>query len=380
MNSTCFWQTGCPDLSLICGATDEPSTRTEPSPAILASLLLSCVAIIFACIGLLKFDIPVTRYVRSLNDFQLDHLHNPWLALLSDIGDELGRGESLLLVSVCLLVVGYGLKSAVWKRAGWETLVAHVVSGLLNNILKHVIGRARPKFMHAGNPEFSPLTGSGWDSFPSGHSTASFAVAAVLAIRFPKVRWPIMFLALAIAVSRMIRGSHYLTDVAGGAILGVLVGALSAHPWKDWCTSLASALFKVTPPLTACLVFMTTIGSPAAYDWSSTVLRSAGLTLVLVALIVHVLVLARPALLASYITRPRLLALVGLGIGMFSGSAWVATTMLLTSLGYWIRTESNHTEVSHPSDHRWPYDAAVGLAVLLTLYMMIELRGALPLV
>jgi len=36
--------------------------------------------------------------------------------------------------------------------------------------------------------------------------------------------------------------------------------------------------------------------------------------------------------------------------------------------------------MSHPSDHTWPYDAAVGLAVLVTLYMMIELRGALPLV
>ena len=367
-------------MSLICGATDEPSTKTELSHTVLASLLLCCASIIFTFIGLLKFDVPVTRYVRSLNDFQLDHLHSPWLAQLSDVGDELGRGESLLLVSAGLLVVGYGLRRSAWKRAGWETLLAHVFSGLINNVLKHVIGRARPKFMHAGNPEFSPLAGSGWDSFPSGHSMAGFAVATVLAIRFPKVRWPIMFLALAIAVSRMIRGSHYLTDVAGGAVLGVLVGALSAHPWRDWCTSLASALFKVTPPLTACLVFMTTIGYPAADDWSSTVLRSAGLALVLVALIVHVLVRVRPAVLAPYVTRPRLVAFIGFGIGMFSGSGWVATTMLLTSLAYWIRTDSDHTEVSRPSDHPWPYDAAVGLAVLLTLYMMIELRGALPLV
>lgn len=367
-------------MSLICGATDEPSTRTELSHTVLASLLLSCAAIIFTFIGLLKFDVPVTRYVRSLNDFQMDHLHNPWLARLSDVGDELGRGESLLLVSAGLLVVGYGLRRSVWKRAGWETLLAHVLSGLINNVLKHVIGRARPKFMHAGTPEFAPLTGSGWDSFPSGHSMASFAVATVLAIRFPKVRWPIMFLALAIGVSRMIRGSHYLTDVAGGAILGVLVGALSAHPWRDWCTSLESALFKVTLPLTACLVFMTTIGSPAADDWSSTVLRNAGLALVLVALMVYVLAPARPAFLASYITRPRLVAFIGLGIGMFSGSLWVATSMLLTSLAYWIRSDSDRIEMSRPSDHSWPYDAAVGLAVLVTLYMMIELRGALPLV
>jgi len=91
-------------------------------------------------------------------------------------------------------------------------------------------------------------------------------------------------------------------------------------------------------------------------------------------------VLARPAFLAPYVTRPRLVAFIGVGIGMFSGSGSVAISMLLTSLAYWIRTESDHKEESRPSDHPWPYDAAVGLAVLLTLYMMIELRGALPLV
>jgi membrane-associated phospholipid phosphatase len=374
-----FWQTGCPNLKgLVCGASDENSTRTEVSHALLASLFFSCAAIILTFIGLLQFDVPLTRYVRSLNDFQMDHLHNPWLAQLSDVGDQLGRGESLIYVSVGLLVVGYGLKRSVWKSAGWETLLAHALSGLINNALKHVIGRARPKFMHAGNPDFAPLAGSGWDSFPSGHSMAAFAVATVLAVKFPKARWPVMLLALAIAVSRMIRGSHYLTDVAGGAMLGVLVGALSAHPWKDWRASLASALWRVTPPFTACLVFMTTVGYPLADDWSSTVLRSAGFVIVLVALIINVLIRTQTVLLPSYVTRPLGLALIGLGIGMFTGSPWVASVMLLTSLAYWVRKASENSDAICMSHPPWPYEAAFGIAVILSLYTMIELRGVLP--
>lgn len=362
---------------LVCGACDENSNPTAVSPALLASLLCSCTAIVLTFIELLKFDIPLIRYVRSLNDFQLDHLHNPWLARLSDVGDQLGRGESLVIVSVLLLVVGYGLKRSIWKSAGWETLLAHALSGLVNNALKHVIGRGRPKFMHAGN-SFAPLAGSGWDSFPSGHSMASFAVATVLAEKFPKARWPVMLLAMAIAVSRMIRGSHYLTDVVAGAILGVLIGAVSAHPWKDWRTSLTSALFAVTSPLAACLVLMTTIGYPLAHDGTARVLSSAGLVLALLALAVLVFMRVQPVLLSSYVTRPLVLALIGLGIGMFSGSAWVAIIILLTSMAYWIRHDFSASEASSTSHRPWPYEAAFGLAVLLTLYTMIELRGALP--
>ena len=92
--------------------------------------------------------------------------------------------SSLLLgviLSLVLLAVGYGLKHPQWKDAGWQSLIAHGLAALSANILKHVIGRPRPKFMHAGNLEFSPVSGSGWDSFPSGHAAAAFAVATVLA-------------------------------------------------------------------------------------------------------------------------------------------------------------------------------------------------------
>ena len=232
-----------------------------------AAVLLSVGALILAFVGLFEWDVPLTKFVRSLNDFHMDHLANPWLAQLSDIGDRLGKGESLMILSLALLAVGYGLKHPQWKDAGWQSLIAHGLAALSSNILKHAIGRPRPKFMHAGNLEFSPATGSGWDSFPSGHAAAAFAVAIVLATKFPRVRWPILATAVAIAASRIIRGSHYLTDVAGGAALGCVMGMIAAHPWREWRSSVGMAVCRMTPFFVATLALVWTIVHLPSEAW-----------------------------------------------------------------------------------------------------------------
>src|SRR5437016_14535404 len=97
---------------------------------------------------------------------------NPWLIQFSDIGDRLGKGESLVILSLALLAIGYGLKHPHWKDAGRQSLIAHGLAALSANILKHAIRRPRPKFIHAGKPEFSPAAGRRLDSFPSGPAGA----------------------------------------------------------------------------------------------------------------------------------------------------------------------------------------------------------------
>src|SRR6266496_792578 len=89
-----------------------------------AAMLLSLCALILAFAGLFEWDVPLTRFIRSLNDVHMDHLANPWLAQLSDIGDRLGKGESVVILSLVLLAVGYGLKHPQWKDAGWQSLIA----------------------------------------------------------------------------------------------------------------------------------------------------------------------------------------------------------------------------------------------------------------
>ena len=340
------------------------------------SLACCAAALIIAFIRLIEFDAPLTRFVRSLNDFHIDHLHNPWLRELSDRGNQVGNGESLLVVSAALLAAGYLFRRATLRQAGWQTLVAHLVAGGINNLLKHLVGRARPKFMHSDHSEFHPFGGSGWDSFPSGHAMAGCAVVTVLAVRFPKLRWFMVVIGLAIAMSRVFRGSHFLTDIVAGAVLGVVIGVVVAHPWKDRWAAFTSVLMIVTPALAALLAVMSTIGQGSLEVRTATILGEGGLAIAVTAIIAYVLSRLRPAILPPALTKTAALALIALGVAMSSGSGWVALVIALVWLGYWLRPDERGSEAEAALS--WPSEAAFGLGVLLTLLTMMELRGALP--
>ena len=363
------------------GTACRTSSHSRFSPArccrVLSLGFILC-ALVLTFIGLFEWDVPLTRFIRSLTLAQSDNLANPWLARLSNIGDRLGKGESLAVISLVIWALGFVLKRPVWKAAGWQSLLAHGIAGVVSNLTKHLVGRPRPKFMHAGTLELSPISGSGWDSFPSGHVTASFAVAAVLAVKFPKFRYAIWFVACAIAVSRIVRGSHYLTDVAGGALLGCLIGSLAANRWGDWRTSLESALFALTPFLAALLAIVWTIGHHPSGLWLAPQLIGAGVIISFLGFAGYVFLVTRLEVLPAFFTRPFAQSLIGFGIGMFTGSVWVSVTVLLVCAAYWLWPDVKREEAVPAVRTPWLRETMVGIAILLSLYAMTELRGALP--
>lgn len=64
--------------------------------------------------------------------------------------------------------------------------------------------------------------GRSFDSFPSGHTTASFAYATVMAT-FSPLGWLWFPFAVAVGASRVIVNAHWWQDVLGGAALGYLI-------------------------------------------------------------------------------------------------------------------------------------------------------------
>ncbi|QND52593.1 phosphatase PAP2 family protein [Phyllobacterium sp. 628] len=157
---------------------------------------------------------------------------------LTDIGLSQWYLVPAFFIAVCLIGIDwrklphsrrvrFGLIYSQATFAFW----ALALSGILTNIAKFCIGRARPKFIDSlGANGFSPFQ-AGYDfaSFPSGHSTTMGAVGAVLALWFPRWRLPIILATMVIAFTRIIAKAHYPTDVVAGYSVGFLFSVALAR-------------------------------------------------------------------------------------------------------------------------------------------------------
>jgi membrane-associated phospholipid phosphatase len=116
---------------------------------------------------------------------------------------------------------------------GTEALVAGEAVAVL---LKGVVGRQRPSVRPRDSNSYKLFRGFGredrYRSFPSGHSTAAFAVAAAVTSEtsrwWPHTRWvigPALYGGAALAgVSRMYDNRHWASDVLTGAGIGTFAG------------------------------------------------------------------------------------------------------------------------------------------------------------
>ncbi|MDX7951623.1 phosphatase PAP2 family protein [Lichenihabitans sp. Uapishka_5] len=101
---------------------------------------------------------------------------------------------------------------------------AVALSGIAVQIIKHVVGRARPKAIGSLDAFHFDLFSikASLASFPSGHSTSIFALAAALGLIAPRLRVPAFGLAMLVALARVVLAAHYASDIVAGATLGVV--------------------------------------------------------------------------------------------------------------------------------------------------------------
>ena len=165
--------------------------------------------------------------------------HNEFWDEVMPVLTSLGNGGLIwIALAVAILLLQRGKRGT-----GLQVLIALLLSLVLCNLLlKNAVDRVRPFDL---NQMVQLLVPEPQDpSFPSGHTSASFAAVTVLFLHRWKGRWPALALAGGIGFSRMYLYLHFLTDVLGGVATGVFCGWLAATLWQKWI----SPHWPETPP------------------------------------------------------------------------------------------------------------------------------------
>lgn len=154
---------------------------------------------------------------------------------------DIGLGVWYVVPAILALLVANQLD---WTRAGRQRLLllynrtmlaAFVLASvggalLFSNIIKRIIGRARPvHFQEHGAFAFDTFAlDASWASFPSGHSATVGGVVGALVLIWPASRWVAVPIGMWLAATRIVVGAHYPSDVVMGFSLGFAWAVVAA--------------------------------------------------------------------------------------------------------------------------------------------------------
>jgi membrane-associated phospholipid phosphatase len=180
--------------------------------------------------ALMLLDEPAQRYFQKHRSRSSD-----------DLASTLRHfGQPEVYGTVTLGLVGAGLlgHNDELTRAGGRLAATLFLAGGTTGVAKYVFGRPRP-LETTDADGFDPFSGN--DAFPSGHTTVAFALATALSDDIHRTWASIGLYSLATGVgwSRMNDNKHWLSDVAGGALVGITSAKLVNGHWR---------IFNLHPP------------------------------------------------------------------------------------------------------------------------------------
>jgi undecaprenyl-diphosphatase len=195
----------------------------------------------------------------------------------------------IVWMSQSSFVKGAPLLTALWwcwiDRNGRLTpQVARTVVGVCAAI---IIGRLLQEFLPARSRPFhdpdvamtvarylNPETFKGWSSLPSDHAVLFFAVATAIWFRHRLLGWLAYAWALGIiSVPRMMLGFHYASDVAAGAVIGIIIMSLALRaPLPARVDRGMLALQNHLPQLTFAVLFLFSFAAAEAFGQLRTII------------------------------------------------------------------------------------------------------------
>jgi hypothetical protein len=145
------------------------------------------------------------------------------LPIFKDFGWYFGSPENHYAINGGFYIYGLITKNENVRKTGVLLISSTCASGLLQTILKFVIGRARP-LRNEGKASFKHFSNeNSYYSFPSGHSILSFTTAYAIGSQFesPLIRMVVYAFGLISPFSRLWAGAHWVSDTVTSLSLSI---------------------------------------------------------------------------------------------------------------------------------------------------------------
>jgi membrane-associated phospholipid phosphatase len=156
------------------------------------------------------------------------HRHrDPHLKDLSHFLTRSGDGKTVIGVVGLTYGAAYLTDNVKLQDTVYRGIESLAVSGVIAETIKHTAGRQRPIYANGddrwnGPKYFFRMDKDYFDSFPSGHATAAFALATTIALQYPDgwVPYAAYTWAAGVSLSRIYNEAHWTSDVLVGSAIG----------------------------------------------------------------------------------------------------------------------------------------------------------------